>query len=78
MSIRSIFNRNPYASEADKAWDNSPFEPVTPTGITQPSRSEVVKPFTHERLPLETRIQEVENRLKAFEESIKTAQQQYS
>lgn len=70
MSIFGIFNRSPYASEADKDWDDSHVQPVTPTGVTQQAKSDVVKPFIIERLPLNTRIAEVQAKLEAFEQSL--------
>ena len=70
MFIFSIFNRTPYASEADKAWDDSPLQPETPTGVTKQAKSAVVKPFIIERLPLDTRIAEVHVKLEAFEQSL--------
>ena len=77
MSIFDILNRKPYASEVDKAWDDSPLEPVTSTGIAQPSGNDVVKTFVHQRLPLESRLAQVRVRHEAFEEALKKSQNSY-
>ena len=70
MSILNFFSRKPYVSEADKDWDNSPLQAEFPAGVTQQTKADVVKPFIIKRLPLDTRIAEVQAKLDAFEQSL--------